>query len=703
MSAYALRLTVALAVLSGATSAAAAPRVVLGPIHGEGSPGVTQQLSATLCTVYECVPRKEVTTGGRVDLEKMRARSVAGFLYGALTPKGKGASLWLGLIQDSERPSWTWTFTVPSPDGLAPEDLARLRGELAPVLGLAVAPAAPRIAVGPVRGDSTEALAQQLSTNLCAIYECLPRKEIMTGGKVDLEKMRALNVTGFLFGAVSPKGEVVWLGLVQDSERPSRTWTFSVPSPSGIAAEDLARLRSELAPLLGLAAAPAAPEGQRVALGLVSGEGGVAIARQISESLCKEYQCVPRGQAVTKGRVDYAKMAENSVDGFLFGAISGAPAHLWLSLTTAPNRGRAFKLSLTKDGTLSAESLAELVANVGAELGVPDGPPPPAPGPAVSPRAAAPVAAATPAPAAAPPVPEAAPSPAAAAAPVVAPAAASVPAVAPAPAVTPAPAPAPAPPGASSAVSPPARESAPSPTSTRPRTSAATAEAGVFFAGRSLTYTGGSPPAGYQLPLAVGPWLGVEFFPMALLGDGSASGVGILANYATSIGLKSTTPAGDSVSSTLWWLRAGAEWRFYPVAESGFAVIPAVSYLLQKFTLSDPYPGLPDSSLWGIEGALRFDVPVSPAISVLAAAAYVYWFGAQQLVGTSAYYPSGLAWALELTAGISAKVWGPVSVRALAFYSLTLYQLPATPTTPYQATGAQDQYFGGRLTAYAEL
>jgi hypothetical protein len=224
-------------------------------------------------------------------------------------------------------------------------------------------------------------------------------------------------------------------------------------------------------------------------------------------------------------------------------------------------------------------------------------------------------------------------------------------------------------------------------------------EVGAFVTSRSLSYSGGAAPVGYSVTAAAGPWVGVEFFPLALVTNNLASGVGVIADYGTSLGLNSTAPSGASIPTTLWWLRLGAEWRLRPFSTSEFAIIPSLSYLQQDFTLSPAYAGLPNSSLSGLESSLRLDIPVSRSLSILAGGSYVYWWSAQQLVGSTSFYSSGSAGALEAKAGLSLQVWGPLSLRGLWFYSVTSYTLGAT-TQPYLATGAKDQYVGGRLTLF---
>src|SRR5512136_1981729 len=95
------RLTVALATAAAAGPVAAAPRISIGAIQGQSGALLSTRLSDALCDIYDCVPRKKVTTGGRVDFAKMDAEKVSGFLLGSVIRKGSNPSLWLALVRDS--------------------------------------------------------------------------------------------------------------------------------------------------------------------------------------------------------------------------------------------------------------------------------------------------------------------------------------------------------------------------------------------------------------------------------------------------------------------------------------------------------------------------------------------------------------------------------------------------------------------------
>jgi hypothetical protein len=125
-------------------------------------------------------------------------------------------------------------------------------------------------------------------------------------------------------------------------------------------------------------------------------------------------------------------------------------------------------------------------------------------------------------------------------------------------------------------------------------------------------------------------------------------------------------------------------------------LVPAISYRWQSFSISPPVRGLPDSSLGGLCGSLGIEVSVAPRYTILVGGGYVKWLGLADMVGPS-YFPSGRAQALEASLGLGVAILGPLSLRALGFYSGTWYTLEASPSSPYQATGATETFFGGRL------
>ena len=560
-------------------------------------------------------------------------------------------------------------------------------GRLA-VLAVALAVAAPasaasRISLGAVQNDRGSRILSQLESALCESYACVPRRQVVTDGKVDFAKMKAHKVSGFLFGSVTKKGgsSELWLALVRTSKHPSRTWTFSLTPSGALDPSALDALRADLAELLGApaveaapAAAPAAGAPPRISMGAIGGPGAGPVTRELTSALCSRYECVPRSQVTKRGKVSFAAMQLHSVSGFLFGSVTkkGASSELWLALLTeSPQPTRTWKLPLGKSGTLSEAALAEVTDGVDQELKRPE----------AAPEAAKPV----------PPAAEAAGAAAAAEA-----AAPPPPPPAPEPVAPPPPAPEPA----KAEAPPPPKKAA----EALPKQYVLAVDLGAFFTSRDLAYTNLASSAtilGYQATIIAGPYVGLEFFPLAFATDGLAAGLGIVADYGISIGLKSTLPPPDTsqtVASTLSMLRAGLEWRIRPFSDYEFAFTPVVAYEAQKFTTSSPPPGLPDTNLSGVEVALDLEFPVGSVFTILAGGGYVKWLQTGDLVGPS-YFPSGSAYAIEADAGLDVRIWGPLSIRGLAVYSATQYSFSGSPT----ATGAQDRYLGGRATLRGEF
>jgi len=111
-------------------TSALAERISVGAIQGDESASLTRQLSRSLCSSYECVPRSEVTKKGKVDFDRMRQQKVSGFLFGSVTGRGNTSSLWLALVTDSPEPRQTWKFPLAGKGTLASASLEKLNGDL---------------------------------------------------------------------------------------------------------------------------------------------------------------------------------------------------------------------------------------------------------------------------------------------------------------------------------------------------------------------------------------------------------------------------------------------------------------------------------------------------------------------------------------------------------------------------------------------
>ena len=71
------------------------------------------------------------------------------------------------------------------------------------VLVLAATPAAARIAVLPLSGPRNHTLERQLASSICARMGCIPASNVMTGKKVDWDKVRRARLEGVVVGGLS--------------------------------------------------------------------------------------------------------------------------------------------------------------------------------------------------------------------------------------------------------------------------------------------------------------------------------------------------------------------------------------------------------------------------------------------------------------------------------------------------------------------
>jgi hypothetical protein len=426
----------------------------------------------------------------------------------------------------------------------------------------------------------------------------------------------------------------------------------------------------------------------RISLAPIQGDGGAA-RKQLAAALCGTYDCVPISRVRTGGKLDFGKVRKLKLTGIVAGTVAKRGRSLELALLTRSRRPvwrRSYPLA--RRGILAPDTLLQATQDLGDQLGgavppaaaplLPEQPPPVAPAPL--PPSPAPTA---PAPAAPPPTTRLEPVPVA-----------------------------PPPPAAEPArLSPPAERVARSPGGRRLLVAV---EAGAHLTQRKLGYdgvpSGATALRGYTADFVGSPRLRLEVFPLAVATDSVLSGLGLFGEYGFSIGLKSKDSAAGAAehSTSLTRLQAGLLWRIRPLSSSRFALIPAVSFQQLKFTV-DPLnnvtiAGLPNSNLSGFKGALGADIPLGDAVSLLAAVGYLKWTTAKDLVqGDVKFFPGGSAYALEAEAGFSVALFGPLSLRVLGEYSRTKYSLDPDPTGTYAATGATEEYLGGRLMLRAEF
>ena len=290
---------------SPAFGATPAPRLAIGAIQGDKDSEVSRQLETALCASFECVPRSLVVTRGKVDVAKMRAKGVAGFLFGAVSTKSGAPRLWMALLTESERPSRTWTLRLQSGGKLASASVGTLVDDVSAEAGAyrGAAPAGPagaepgpapgasatpgragaplsfaRVSLGAIQGDPKSLVSGPLRTEICARLTCVKRSLVTTRGRVDLSKMQAREVGGFLFGSVAKKSGALtlWLALITNSEEPTNTWSLPLTKKGSLPSASLKATATQIAAFLAVRAAEEAPAPSAPAPGEVPGPPPVA-------------------------------------------------------------------------------------------------------------------------------------------------------------------------------------------------------------------------------------------------------------------------------------------------------------------------------------------------------------------------------------------------------------------------------------------
>ena len=437
-------------------------------------------------------------------------------------------------------------------------------------------------------------------------------------------------------------------------------------------------------------ALPALARGQvapPLSIGAIQGEKARGVSGPLSAELCARRECVPRSEVVRRGKVDFARMERRGVAGLVFGSVTvkGGRSRAWLALVTrSMTPARTWTFALDARGRLPPEAIQAVGRDVDAIVGRPE------------PRAD---------PLAFPPLPPEEPRPSEAAGAPPPGSAAEGPAIAPPP-------PPPSPTAAPEAVAAPQEPGPPAPAEAPAPVEPAAAplpivvaELGAFLTSRNLTYQGvppgPSPLVGYRADLIGGPWARVEVYPFAPDGDGLEAGLAPYLEAGASVGLTtSTTGAGGTgdLKAQLLQLQAGVLWRVAIGGSRRAAVVPAVAYQLLSFTFDPGYPGLPSSSLQGIRLCLGLEAPLGEVLGLQAQVAWIPWLSARDLVGSPAFFPARGAYGLEAELGLSFAIADPVSLRLTGTYAVTLYALEAAPSSSMQASGAKDEYFGGRGT-----
>jgi len=131
------------------------------------------------------------------------------------------------------------------------------------VLFLSAAPASARIAVLPLSGPRNHTLERQLSSAICGRMGCVPASTVMTGKKVDWDKVRHARLEGVVVGGLSKatRPQVLELSFVTPDAQ--RAWRERFTVVNGrISSTNLAQIRDGVS---AAAHATSAPQGEKPA------------------------------------------------------------------------------------------------------------------------------------------------------------------------------------------------------------------------------------------------------------------------------------------------------------------------------------------------------------------------------------------------------------------------------------------------------
>jgi hypothetical protein len=228
---------------------------------------------------------------------------------------------------------------------------------------------------------------------------------------------------------------------------------------------------------------------------------------------------------------------------------------------------------------------------------------------------------------------------------------------------------------------------------------------GLELATRKLSFSGAGTGTGTLLAFDVSaiwsPRVRLEGYPLAGLGTPSLAGLGVYADAARSVGLKTEVAStGGKVGTATTRIQAGLLWRSPSLGWGGVRVVPAVGAEWASVVASPAIAGLPDAHLMGLRAGAGLEVPLAGRLTGLAGLSLQRWLTAKDMVGAG-YFPGGSAWGLEGEVGAEVRIVGPIAVRAVLDYRSTWYSLKGDAAGVWVASGATDSSLGFRAMARA--
>jgi len=134
------------------------------------------------------------------------------------------------------------------------------------VVVLAAAPASARIAVLPLSGPRNHTLERQLSSAICGRMGCVPASTVMTGKKVDWDKVRRAHLEGVVVGGLSKATRPQVLEVSFLTPDAQRAWRERYTVVNGrVPSEALVQIRDAVAAAARQAPGPQGPPGAKAA------------------------------------------------------------------------------------------------------------------------------------------------------------------------------------------------------------------------------------------------------------------------------------------------------------------------------------------------------------------------------------------------------------------------------------------------------
>ena len=206
----------------------------------------------------------------------------------------------------------------------------------------------------------------------------------------------------------------------------------------------------------------------------------------------------------------------------------------------------------------------------------------------------------------------------------------------------------------------------------------------------------------FEASLQAAPTLRAEFYPLAFMDLGLASGIGLDASFAMSLGFKIQDENNNKFPMNWSTVDGGLRWRMQFSKTWRGALTPMVGIQhvsLSHGTLADgtKLNGFPKLSMTALRVGLGFELPfASDWLVAFGDFSYLPVLSAKELLAAP-YFPEGSAFGLAGKLGLGVKIWGPLSVRLSGFLSRTNFTLKAASDSPYVADSATYQRLGGQV------